>query len=86
MKHIVLNLQKGRLETINVDFTDENTTWFKRCRSSADIEMITDYNNEDLLIKEYGSSYPVRIYDTSRAAIGNKQKNALKMLKKALRE
>ena len=52
----------------------------------GDIEMITDYNNKDLLIKEYGCSYPVRIYNTSRAAIGNKKKQALKMLKQALRE
>ncbi|MBA3005443.1 MAG: hypothetical protein FP810_02400 [Desulfocapsa sp.] len=55
-QRILASLEKGRLETINVDFTDENTTWFKRCRNSADIEMITDYNNEDLLIKEYGCS------------------------------
>ena len=86
MQHTVLNPQKGRLETINVDFTEENTTWFERCRNSGDIEMITDYHNGDLLIKEYGSNYPVRIHDTSRATIGYKQKQALKILKQALRE
>ena len=73
MEHTVLNPQKGRLETINVDFTDENTTWFKNCRESGDIEMTTDYNNGELLIKEYGWTYSVRIYDTSRAT---KQKQA----------
>jgi len=86
MEHTVLNPQKGRLETINVDFTDENTTWFKNCRESGDIKMITDYNNGELLIKEYGWNYPVRIYDTSRANIGYKQKQAKKVLMQALRE
>lgn len=86
MEHTVLNPQKGRLETINVEFTDENTTWFKNCRESGDIEMITDYNNEELLIKEYGWNYPVRIYDTSRATIGYKQKQAKKVLMQALQE
>jgi len=86
MEHTVLNPQKGRLETISVDFTDENTTWFKNCRESGDIEMITDYNNGELLIKEYGWNYPVRIYDTSRATIGYKQKKAKKVLRQALRE
>lgn len=80
VEHTVLNPQKGRLETINVDFTDENTTWFGTCGKSGDIEMITDYNGE-LLIKEYGWRYPVRIYDTSRASIGYKQKQAKKLLK-----
>jgi hypothetical protein len=86
MEHTVLNPQKGRLETISVDFTDENTTWFENCRESGDIEMITDYNNGELLIKEYGWNYPVRIYDTSRATIEYKQKQAKKVLRQALRE
>jgi hypothetical protein len=86
MEHTVLNPQKGRLETISVDFTDENTTWFKNCRESGDIEMITDYNNGELLIKEYGWNYLVRIYDTSRATIEYKQKQAKKVLRQALRE
>jgi len=28
MKQIVYNPLKGRLETMNNDYTDENTTWF----------------------------------------------------------
>ena len=27
MQQTVYNPQKGKLETINIDFTDENTTW-----------------------------------------------------------
>jgi hypothetical protein len=81
MEYTVENPQKGRLETINVDFTDENTTWFENCRKSGDIEKITDYGNGELLIKEYGWNYPIRIYDASRAALGYKQKQAKKLLK-----
>lgn len=81
----VVNPQKGRLETISVEFTDENTTWFKNCRKSGDIETITDYHDGELLIKEYGWNYPVRIYDTSRAAIAYKALEAKKVLRLALR-
>jgi hypothetical protein len=31
MQQTVYNPQKGRLETINVNFTDENTTCFDEC-------------------------------------------------------
>jgi len=86
MEHTVLNPHKGRLETISVDFTAENTTWFANCRESGDVEMITDYNNGDLLIKTYGWNYPVRIYDTSRVTIGYRQKQAQKVLMEAMQE
>lgn len=86
MEHTVLNPQKGRLETIEVDFTDDNTTWFEDCEKRGDIEMITDYNNGELLIKEYGWNYPVRVYGTCRAAIGHGQKQARKILRQALRQ
>jgi hypothetical protein len=42
MEQTVYNLQKGRLETINIDFTDENTTWFDECEDSHGIFSITD--------------------------------------------
>ena len=31
MELAVYNPQKGRLETIDATFTDENTTWFENC-------------------------------------------------------
>ncbi|MFH0782483.1 MAG: hypothetical protein V2B20_11110 [Pseudomonadota bacterium] len=86
MEHTVFNPQKGRLETIRVDFSKENTTWFNNCRKAGDIETITDYNDGELLIKEYGWSYPVRIYDVSRATVGYKQKQAKEVLREALQE
>jgi len=86
MEHTVFNPQKGRLETINVDFTAENTTWFANCAKPGDVEKIADYNNDELLIKTYGRNYPVRIYDTSRVTIGYRQKQAQEVLVKAMQE
>ncbi len=75
METTVYNPQKGRLETINVEFTNDNTTWFSRCRNANDISRITDYEG-DMLISECGYNYPIRVPDTSRADIGYDQKKA----------
>ena len=71
----VYNPQKGRLETIAAVINDENTTWFENCENNRDIYTITDFEG-DLLINEFGYSYPVRIYSMSRAAIGFDPKKA----------
>ena len=42
MQQSVYNPQKGWLETIDIDFTDENTTWFDECEDSHGIFSITD--------------------------------------------
>jgi hypothetical protein len=76
MEMTVYNPQKGRLETINTDLTDENTTWFN-CKHDHDIFSISDFEG-GLLIKEYGYSSPIYIYDLSRADIGFSQKRAKK--------
>ena len=65
--------QKGRLETIDVEFTDDNTTRFYSRRSGS-VTSITDWDG-DLLIKT-GFDYPMYIYDVSRADIGFSKKNA----------
>jgi hypothetical protein len=75
MKINVYNPQKGRLETIDVEFTNGNTTWFSNCRNTRDISMITDFDG-DILISESDYTYPLRIYDMSRAGIGYDQKKA----------
>jgi len=75
MEITVYNPQKGRLETIDVQITKENTTWFDNCKNQHDIYMITDIEG-GLLIHEYGYSYPLWVYDTSRAEIGHSQKKA----------
>ena len=75
MKINVYNPQKGRMETVVVELTNDNTTWFNNCRNSRDISMITDFDG-DLLISEFGYTYPFRIYGISRADIGYDQKKA----------
>ena len=78
MQETVYNPQKGRLETIQVEYTEENTTWFDNYESSEDIYMITDYHG-GVLIKECNHAYPVWIYDHSRAEVGNDQDKAKKI-------
>ena len=78
MEVTVYNPQKGRLETIDVAFTQENTTWFDNWVDSEDIYMITDFEG-GILIKECNYTYPVWIYDFTRDEIGNDQKKAKKI-------
>lgn len=74
MEITICNPLKGRLETIDVDFTDENTTWFVGCTDDHDIYMITDAGG-GLLVSEFGYSYPIWIEGKSRAGIDyNKQR------------
>ena len=78
MEITVYNPHKGRNETINVEFTADNTTWFDNCTDADEIYMITDFEG-GLLIREFDYRYPFRIYDTSRADIGYKQSKALEL-------
>ena len=75
MEMTVYNPQKGRLETIDAEFTDENTTWFDNCIDDEDISMITDFQR-GILISEFGYGRPIWIYDVSRAEIGYDQRKA----------
>lgn len=75
MEETVYNPQKGRLETIEVEYTEENTTWLENYETSEDIYRITDYKG-GVLIKECNYSYPVWVYDYARTNIGNDQQKA----------
>ena len=75
MEMAVYNPQKGRLETMDAEITEKNTTWFDDCMDNEDIYMITDFKG-GLIIKEYGYTYPTWIYDVTRAEISNDQKKA----------
>ena len=68
MEELIFNPHKGRLETINIEYDEENTTWFDDCSTSEDIYRLTDIK-AGLLIKANNYSYPVLIYDVTRAAI-----------------
>jgi hypothetical protein len=85
MEMTVCNPQKGRLETIEVEITQENTTWFDNCWKGSDIHTITDFEG-CLLIKEFGNTYPILVYDVTRASIGYKQKTAKRVLKEVMEE
>jgi len=75
----IFNTSKGRLETINFEFTDKNTTWFDDSET-FDIYRIAD-GFGGLLIQETGYAYPILIGDVSRADIGNTEQNALELLR-----
>ena len=79
MKLLVYNPQKGRLETIEVEITAENTTWFKDTEKGGDIATITDVDG-CLLISTHSYDYPVLVYDLSRADIGHNKRKARKIL------
>ena len=66
----VFNPQKGRLETINITVTDENTTWFDDIENNTGVSRITDFEG-GLVIAESNYSYPVLIYDVSRSDINH---------------
>lgn len=78
MEVLINNPQKGRLETINVEFTKNNTTWF--AVKDKGIKMITDFEG-GLLITEWGYTYPLLVYDITRADIGYNQRKAQKIIK-----
>ena len=68
MQITIANPQKGRLETIDIEFTDENTTWFDDEENTSGVYRVTDFEG-GLLISELDYSYPILIYDTSRKDI-----------------
>jgi len=70
---------KARHETINVDITQQNTTWFDDCQD-GDVHMITDYHG-CLLIRELGYYYPVLIYDVTRRVINYDPQKAKELIR-----
>lgn len=83
METTVFNPQKGRNETLDVEFTKENTTWFDNCAEPDDIYMITDRKG-GLLIQEFAYRYPFLIYHVTRADINYDQRKALEVLRMSL--
>jgi hypothetical protein len=79
MACLVYNPQKGRLETLDVEFSAENTTWFYS-RAPGSITLIADWNG-GLLIKA-GFDHPIYFYDLSREDIGYSQKKARDLIRK----
>lgn len=82
MEITAYNPNKSRLETLEVQFTAENTTWFSHCGDliSCPLELITDLNG-GLLIKALDYSYPVWLSDLSREDINHSQKQAKELIR-----
>jgi len=85
MDMTVYNPQKGQLETIYVEVTADNTTWFDDGEMLDDIAMITDWDG-GLLITDHGRSYPIRIYDASRSLVDNDQIKAKELQRQVLKQ
>jgi len=68
MEITITNPQKGRHETIDIEFTGQNTTWFEDCEMANEVYKITDFEG-CLLISQFGYYYPILIYEKSRATI-----------------
>jgi prophage tail gpP-like protein len=75
MEITIANAQKRRLETIDIEFTDQNTTWFDDVDNHNGIYMITDIKG-CLLISEWDYSFPILISDKSRKDINYDPKKA----------
>jgi hypothetical protein len=80
MEKTVYNPQKGRLETINIDFTDENTTWFDDHEKIEEVYTITDFEG-GLVIAGCNYDYPILVYDISRSDINYDIKKVLDLQK-----
>jgi hypothetical protein len=75
MQKTVYNPQKTRLETIDITFTDKNTTWFDAPDNNTGVSLIADFEG-GLLIAGSNYSYPVLIYDVSRSDINHDRQKA----------
>jgi hypothetical protein len=74
MEQAVYNPQQGRLETIDITFTDKNTTWFDEADNNTNVSLMADFE-DSLVIADSDYSYPILIYDISRSDINyDKQK------------
>jgi hypothetical protein len=80
MKGITIyNTLKGRHETVEFEFTSDNTTWFDDSET-FDVYRIAD-GVGGLLIRETGHTYPILIGDVSRADIAYNEQKALDLLR-----
>ena len=88
MTTTVYNTSKQRLETVDVELTNENTTWFDDSTNAQDVRTITDVDG-GLLIAELNYNYPIWVDSVSRADIihsRRKAKNLVASLKTFGRE
>jgi hypothetical protein len=74
----IWNSAKSRLETMDIEFTDKNTTWFEDENETSVVYMLTDVDG-GLLISERSYDYPVFIIDKTRQDINYSAQKALEL-------
>ena len=62
MEMTVYNTAKHRLETINMEITKKNSTWFDDNIDTDSVSIITDFK-DGLLIKQCNYNYPMWFFD-----------------------
>jgi hypothetical protein len=82
MEITIANPYKGRLETIELEFTQKNTTWLD---DGEKVVTITDHEG-CLFVYERLGTYPVIVYDTSRADVGNDMQKAIRLKEEILNQ
>jgi hypothetical protein len=82
MEITTYNLDKGRLVTVQVQYTSANTTWFEENEVES-VYSITDIDG-DLLIHEPGYRISLLIQGLSRAAINHDRDKARERKKQAV--
>lgn len=76
MQITIYNFSKQRLEAIDLQISEENTTWFDDDSYDHDIHMITDFEG-GLLISPRGYEYPLWIEQSCRAAVDYSSRKAV---------
>ena len=74
----IWNSAKSRLETMDIEFTDKNTTWFDDEDENPAVYMLTDVDG-GLLISEHSYDYPVFIIDKARQDVNYSAQKALEL-------
>jgi len=78
MEITTYNPDKGRLVTLDVQYTTANTTWFEEDDPDG-VYSITDIGG-DLLIRDPGYRTPLLIQGLSRAAINHSRDKAKELI------
>ena len=78
----IYNVSKDRLETVEFEFTNQNTTWFDNVEDYKIYRIANAFGG--ILVQENGYTYPVLIDDVSRSDIENDQFKASEMLRQRL--
>lgn len=83
MEITIYNSAKSRIETIHVDITEENSTWFDDLPQDDAVYRITDCNG-GLLIAKSTYEYLVWVQDVSRTDVDHDSQKVQKILRNSL--